>query len=169
MDVSVEIHCEACGSANYSLPSGDGDDAPIRCNDCGADQGTFGELKAALVAQALAQSAEALRARPRTGLSGAEDGESPMRILSLPALALLLAIPASAQQPDVTAEDRHAHERMIVLDTHLDIPTRFDDGRWDFGAAPPLRRGRQPGRSAADGGGRARWRLLRHLHARRAN
>ncbi len=56
-----------------------------------------------------------------------------MRILSLAALALLLAIPASAQQPDVTAEDRHAHERMIVLDTHLDVPLRFDDGRWDFG------------------------------------
>ncbi len=57
-----------------------------------------------------------------------------MRILSVPALALLLAIPASAQQPDVGAEDRHAHERMLVLDTHLDTPTRFDDGAWDFGA-----------------------------------
>jgi membrane dipeptidase len=55
-----------------------------------------------------------------------------MRILILPALALLLAIPASAQQQRVSAADRRAHERMIVLDTHLDIPARFDDGRWDF-------------------------------------
>ncbi len=55
MDVSVEIHCEACGSANYSLPAGAGDDAPIRCNDCGADQGTLGALKAALAAQAIDQ------------------------------------------------------------------------------------------------------------------
>jgi membrane dipeptidase len=57
-----------------------------------------------------------------------------MRFLSVPALALLLAIPASAQQrPDVTPADRAAHQRMIVLDTHLDIPERWDDGRWDFG------------------------------------
>ncbi len=61
MDVSVEIHCEACGSANYSLPEGIADTAPIRCNDCGADQGTLSALKAALVAQAIAHSAEALR------------------------------------------------------------------------------------------------------------
>jgi membrane dipeptidase len=55
-----------------------------------------------------------------------------MRILLPPLLALALAIPASAQQPDVGAQDRLAHERMLVLDTHLDTPTRFDDGRWDF-------------------------------------
>jgi hypothetical protein len=61
MDVSVEIHCESCGSANYSLPDGHGDDAPIRCNDCGAAQGTIGELRAALLQQALDHSAEALR------------------------------------------------------------------------------------------------------------
>jgi len=57
-----------------------------------------------------------------------------MRILIVPAFALLLSIPASAQQPDVGPEDRHAHERMLVLDTHLDIPSRFDDGAWDFSA-----------------------------------
>ncbi len=55
-----------------------------------------------------------------------------MRILSLPALALLLAIPASARQPDVTAADRAAHERMIVLDTHLDTPVYFEVPGWDF-------------------------------------
>jgi membrane dipeptidase len=56
-----------------------------------------------------------------------------MRILSVPALAVLLAIPASAQRPDVSAADHAAHERMIVIDTHLDIPERWDDGQWDFG------------------------------------
>ena len=61
MDVSIEINCEACGSANYSLPAGEGDGGPIRCNDCGADQGSLGELKAALLARVLDQSAEALR------------------------------------------------------------------------------------------------------------
>jgi hypothetical protein len=61
MDVSVELHCEACGSANYGLPEGSGDAAPIRCNDCGAALGTVAELKAALIAEALAQSAESLR------------------------------------------------------------------------------------------------------------
>jgi len=61
MDVSVEIHCESCGSANYSLPEGSGDEAPIRCNDCGAHQGTIGELRAALLRQAIDHSAEALR------------------------------------------------------------------------------------------------------------
>jgi hypothetical protein len=61
MDVSVEIHCEACGSANYSLPEGADDEAPIRCNDCGAGQGSVGELKAVLLEQALDHSAEALR------------------------------------------------------------------------------------------------------------
>ena len=56
-----------------------------------------------------------------------------MRLASAAAFAALLAIPASAQ-PDVSGPDRYAHDRMIVLDTHLDIPTRFDSGDWDFGA-----------------------------------
>ena len=56
-----------------------------------------------------------------------------MRIASLPLFALLLAIPASAQQsPRISARERAAHERMMVFDTHLDVPARFDDGRWDF-------------------------------------
>jgi hypothetical protein len=61
MDVSVEIHCETCGSANYGLPAGHEDAAPIRCNDCGAPQGTVGELRAALLQQVFDHSAEALR------------------------------------------------------------------------------------------------------------
>ena len=57
-----------------------------------------------------------------------------MRLLPFLAIPIALAIPASAQpQSDVSAQDRFAHERMIVLDTHLDIPSRFDDGQWDFG------------------------------------
>lgn len=61
MDVTVEIHCEACGSANYSLPEGEGDMAAIRCNDCAAPQGTIGELRALLLQQVVDHSAEALR------------------------------------------------------------------------------------------------------------
>ena len=61
MDVSVEIHCETRGSANYSLPGGHEDDGPIRCNDCGAPQGTIGELRAELLNQVFDHSAEALR------------------------------------------------------------------------------------------------------------
>jgi len=61
-----------------------------------------------------------------------------MRMLTLPLVALLLASPIAAQrssqQPErIPARDRTAHERMIVIDTHLDIPSRFDSGRWDFG------------------------------------
>jgi len=55
-----------------------------------------------------------------------------MRLLALLALPLALAVPASAQ-PDVSAEDRLVHEGMIVLDTHLDTPLRFESGEWDFG------------------------------------
>jgi membrane dipeptidase len=61
-----------------------------------------------------------------------------MRFLTLPLMALMLASPVAAQrrvppQPQVSTRDRAAHERMIVLDTHLDVAERFDDGLWDFG------------------------------------
>ena len=62
MDVSVEIHCAVCGSANYSLPGGLDDEAPVRCNDCGRELGSIAELKAEMLTQATAHSAEALRA-----------------------------------------------------------------------------------------------------------
>ena len=61
MDVSVEIHCGTCGSANYSLPEGAGDDAVLRCNDCSDSLGCVGELRVEMMEQALARSAEALR------------------------------------------------------------------------------------------------------------
>ena len=62
-----------------------------------------------------------------------------MRIVTLPLMALLLASPIAAQrqpqqQPRVGARDRAAHERMIVIDAHLDIADHFDNGRWDFAA-----------------------------------
>jgi membrane dipeptidase len=57
-----------------------------------------------------------------------------MRLFAFLALPLVLALPASAQtSADVAPADRLAHERMMVLDTHLDIPMRWDDDRWDFG------------------------------------
>jgi hypothetical protein len=61
MDVSVEINCELCGSANYSLPVSGADADIVLCNDCGAGQGSLGELKAALLESVVEQSAEALR------------------------------------------------------------------------------------------------------------
>jgi hypothetical protein len=63
VDVSVEINCEICGSANYRLPAGAADDGAVLCNDCGADQGSLGALKAALLDCVVAQSGEALRAK----------------------------------------------------------------------------------------------------------
>jgi hypothetical protein len=62
MDVSVEVHCAGCGSANYALPDGAEDEAPVSCNDCGRRLGSVAELKAEMMAQAVAHSAEALRA-----------------------------------------------------------------------------------------------------------
>jgi len=57
-----------------------------------------------------------------------------MRLLAFLALPLVLAIPASAQTgSDVRPDDRLAHEHMVVPDTHVDIPARWDDGTWDFG------------------------------------
>lgn len=55
-----------------------------------------------------------------------------MRLASAVALSLVFLSPAAAQQSDVTPEDRYIHDRMMVLDTHLDVPLRFRDG-WDFG------------------------------------
>jgi hypothetical protein len=66
MDVTVEINCDACGSANYSLAGGAADETAILCNDCGADQGSLGELKAAMAERVLDQSAEALRSKLET-------------------------------------------------------------------------------------------------------
>jgi membrane dipeptidase len=58
-----------------------------------------------------------------------------MRMIPLLALPLLLAIPASAQTDrEVGGDVRLVHERMIVLDAHLDIPARWDSGEWDFSA-----------------------------------
>ncbi|HEV2864966.1 MAG TPA: hypothetical protein VGX37_00475 [Allosphingosinicella sp.] len=61
MDVSVAIYCGACGSANFSLPAGVADEADVLCKDCGVRLGSVGDLKAELLGQALAHSAEAQR------------------------------------------------------------------------------------------------------------
>ncbi|HEX9931533.1 MAG TPA: hypothetical protein VGB08_01690 [Allosphingosinicella sp.] len=61
MDVTVELHCDQCGSANLSLPDAADDSAEIGCNDCGAGQGTIAELRDELIACALEQSAEKRR------------------------------------------------------------------------------------------------------------
>ncbi len=61
MDVSAEIHCGTCGSANYSLPAGANPQADIICNDCGRAMGTVAALVDELLAQIAANSAESLR------------------------------------------------------------------------------------------------------------
>lgn len=61
MDVSAEIHCGKCGSANYSLPPGMAPTSTIACNDCGHEMGNVGAMIDELLAQVAAGSAEALR------------------------------------------------------------------------------------------------------------
>jgi membrane dipeptidase len=54
-----------------------------------------------------------------------------MRLTLIPALALALAVPASAQDV-VSPADRLLHERILTLDTHLDTPSLFERRGWDF-------------------------------------
>jgi membrane dipeptidase len=55
-----------------------------------------------------------------------------MRLLPLAAILALAAPAASQPAGEVTPEDRLVHDQMLVMDTHLDIPSRFNTG-WDFG------------------------------------
>jgi membrane dipeptidase len=55
-----------------------------------------------------------------------------LALACLPAL-FIAAAAAPAAQP-VTPQDRLLHERMLVLDTHLDIPMLFEREGWDFAA-----------------------------------
>jgi membrane dipeptidase len=55
-----------------------------------------------------------------------------MRLVALLALALLAALPASAQEAP-SASDRLVHEQMLVLDTHLDTPADLEWPGWRFG------------------------------------
>lgn len=61
MDVSAEIHCGKCGSANYSLRSDAESSAAIVCNDCGHAMGDIESLVDEVLAQIRSHSAEALR------------------------------------------------------------------------------------------------------------
>jgi hypothetical protein len=61
MDVSVELHCDKCGSANLSLPPPAQVTSAIACNDCGADHGSLDALHSELIDCAQRQSARALR------------------------------------------------------------------------------------------------------------
>ncbi len=60
LEVTIEIHCAACGSANFSMPDS-ADESELSCNDCGAHLGNVARLKAELLTQALAHGAEARR------------------------------------------------------------------------------------------------------------
>jgi uncharacterized Zn finger protein len=60
MDITVELHCDKCGSANLSLPREE-EGAVIACNDCGETHGTLAGLREDLFVCALEQSSEKLR------------------------------------------------------------------------------------------------------------
>lgn len=60
MDVTVELHCDRCGSANLAFPE-DEAAGEIACNDCGEKQGGLAELAEELMRCARAHSAGALR------------------------------------------------------------------------------------------------------------
>jgi uncharacterized membrane protein YvbJ len=59
MDITIELHCDKCGSANLSLPEQEED--AISCNDCGEGHGSVAALRDDLFAHALQQSAERRR------------------------------------------------------------------------------------------------------------
>ena len=61
MDVTVELHCDKCGSANLSLPPPERVTSAIACNDCGADHGSLDALHQELIASAQRLSANVLR------------------------------------------------------------------------------------------------------------
>lgn len=61
MDISVELHCDRCGSANLNLPEQGDEASAITCNDCSSSQGTIAELRSDLLACAMQKSAQALR------------------------------------------------------------------------------------------------------------
>ncbi len=61
MDVTVEMHCSQCGSANYSLTGGTKPEALIHCNDCGREMGSVGALHDELLDRIVANEAAVLR------------------------------------------------------------------------------------------------------------
>ena len=137
MDVRVEIHCEACGSANYSLPAGERRRRADPLQRLRRRPGHDRRAAAALCSQqVLDHAAEALRARTSDRLltrrrsygrmAACASSPSPLSPCCSP------SPPRRSSSRDVSAADRAAHERMIVLDTHLDIAGRFDDGRLGF-------------------------------------
>ncbi len=49
---NVEHKCLVCGSTKIVGPDDMTDNSPVVCGDCGADLGTYGEVKAKLLASA---------------------------------------------------------------------------------------------------------------------
>ena len=61
MDITVELHCDKCGSANLGFPAAEEQAALIACNDCGESHGTLAELRDDLFACAVGRSSQELR------------------------------------------------------------------------------------------------------------
>ena len=61
----IELACAKCGKNSFDLGQGAGDDSLIRCNSCGHEIGTMGELKERVAAEVLKRAEE----RNRRGAS----------------------------------------------------------------------------------------------------
>ena len=86
------------------------------------------------------------------------------------ALSLALAItgaaacapadaPPEESEEAMTQRAREIHDRVITLDTHIDISTSNFTAERNYTIGPA-----DPGHASQDGGGRARCRLVRRLH-----
>ena len=70
--VRVELSCAVCGNNNFSLDEAETDDSQIVCRECGREVGTFGYVKALLIAELRRPQAERLEVM----LSAADDPAS---------------------------------------------------------------------------------------------
>jgi uncharacterized Zn finger protein len=54
----IELNCAECGKNSFDLGRGAGDDSLIRCQSCGHEIGTMGELKERVAAEVTKRAAE---------------------------------------------------------------------------------------------------------------
>ena len=60
----IELNCAECGKNSFNLERGNDDDSPIRCNFCGHEIGTMGELKQRVAAEVMRLAANRDSAGP---------------------------------------------------------------------------------------------------------
>lgn len=47
----VKLSCAVCGENNFSLDDAETDESPVLCRDCGHNVGSFGHVKALVLAE----------------------------------------------------------------------------------------------------------------------